>query len=159
MRSATRTIEFERRLHGSPEIAFTYFTDPEKHLLWQGIDAQLDPTPGGNYVVHISPRVRIRGRYVELSFPRRIVIEWGIESDPGAAVPPVASTIPEGSTTVEISFTPDGDGTILRVVHSGLPGDDAAGFTGYGWLGYLPRLVRVSAGEEPGPDPFTGVAP
>jgi hypothetical protein len=31
--------------------------------------------------------------------------------------------VPPGSTTVEITLTPDGDGTILRLRHLGLPNE------------------------------------
>jgi uncharacterized protein YndB with AHSA1/START domain len=88
-------------------------------------------------------------------FPRRIVLEWGIEAEPHPAIPPVVYTVPSGSTMVEITFTPDADATIVRVVQSRLADDDAAGFTRFGWTGYLDRLIRVAAGVDPGPDPFT----
>lgn len=144
-------------MHGSPETAFSYFTDPAKHVLWQGIDAELDPTPGGVYHVQTTPLSWIRGRFVEVDFPARIVLEWGIEAERDPRIPDVVYTIPPRSTTVEISFIPDGDHTIVRVVQAGLPaGDEAVGFTNFGWTSYLERLIRVLAGVDPGPDPFTG---
>lgn len=157
MKTETRTVIVERRMNGSPEVVFEYFTDPAKHVLWQGTGAELDPTPGGVYLVEMTPASRVRGRYLEIDFPRRIVLEWGIEAEPHPAVPAVVYTVPPGSTTVEITFTPDGQGTIVRVVQSGLAHDDAAGFTTVGWTGYLDRLLRLIAGRDPGPDPFTGV--
>ena len=157
MKTETRTIKVERRMNGSPEVAFAYFTDPAKHVLWQGTDVELDPTPGGTYVVQMTPNSRIRGRYVEVDFPRRIVLEWGIEADPDPEMPAVVYSVPARSTTVEISFTPDGDATIVRLVQSGLTDDAAAGFTVFGWKGYLERLVRVAAGVDAGPEPFDGM--
>jgi uncharacterized protein YndB with AHSA1/START domain len=92
-----------------------------------------------------------------VDFPKRIVLEWGIEAERDPRIPDVVYTIPPGSTTVEISFIPDGDHTIVRVVQTGLPDEDAAaGFTNLGWTGYLERLIRVLAGTDAGPDPFTG---
>ena len=157
MKTETRTITVERRMNGAPEVAFSYFTDPAKHVLWQGTEAELDPRPGGIYFVRMTPVSRIRGRYVEVDFPRRIVLEWGIEADPDPAMPPVVYSVPAGSTLVEISFVPDGGGTLVRVVQSGLRHDEAAGFTTFGWTGYLDRLIKVVAGGAPGPDPFTGL--
>jgi uncharacterized protein YndB with AHSA1/START domain len=156
MKTETRTITVERRMNGSPDEIFSYFTDPAKHVLWQGSAAELDPTPGGRYVVETTPVSRIRGRYVEVDRPRRIVLRWGIEASPHPRVPEVVYTVPPESTTVEITFTPDGDGTVVRLVQSGLVDEPAAGFTVFGWTGYLDRLVRVAAGADAGPDPFAG---
>lgn len=143
-------------MNGSPETVFSYFTDPAKHVLWQGIEAELDPTPGGIYLVRMTRSSRVRGRFVEVDFPHRIVLAWGIEAEPDPATPPVVYTVPAGSTIVEITLTADGDATIVRLVQTGLPDAEAAGFTSFGWTGYLDRLVRVAAGAGPGPDPFTG---
>jgi uncharacterized protein YndB with AHSA1/START domain len=156
MKAETRTVTVERRMNASPEDVFAYFTDPAKHVIWQGTRAELDPTPGGIYLVEMTPVSRVRGRYLEVDFPKRIVLEWGIEADQHAALPAVVYTVPPGSSKVEITFTPDQDGTIVRVVHTGLAHDEAAGFTTFGWTGYLDRLVKVAAGEDAGPDPFAG---
>lgn len=152
--SATRVVEVEKRVNGSPGEAFVYFTDPALHVQWQGIEAEIDPVPGGEYVVHITPAIRVRGRFVEIEFPNRLVLAWGFEADPGTPVPSFAAPVPPESTRVEISFVAEGSGTIVRIVHSGLPSDAAANFTGMGWEGYLERLVRRCAGADPGPDPF-----
>lgn len=155
MKTATRTVTVERQMAGSPEEAFSYFTDPAKHVLWLGTDAELDPTPGGVYAIDLTPISRIRGRYVTVDPPRRIVLEWGIEADRDPRVPAVVYTVPPYSTTVEVTFTPHDDGTLVRLVQTGLRDDEAAGFTTFGWTGYLDRLTRLAAGLDPGPDPFT----
>ena len=48
---------------------------------------------------------------------------------------------------------PDGDDTIVRVVHSRLPSDSANGHAA-GWDHYLPRLEIAAAGGDPGADPW-----
>ena len=70
---------------------------------------------------------------------------FGWESE-GSAVPP-------GSTTVEVTLEPDGDGTRVRLVHSGVPDGIRAGST-EGWDHYLPRLVVAAEGGIPEPDPW-----
>jgi uncharacterized protein YndB with AHSA1/START domain len=155
MTTATRTITVERRMSGPPEDVFPYFTDPARHVLWQGTDAELDPRPGGVYRVQMTKRSRVVGRYVEVDFPRRIVLEWGIEAEPDADFPAVVYTVPSGSTVVEITFVPDGDETIVRLVQSGLRDEAASGFTTFGWTSYLDRLIVVLSGADPGPDPFS----
>ena len=59
--------------------------------------------------------------------------------------------IPARSTEVEITLTPDGDKTRVRLVHRGLP-DDAVSDHTQGWDHYLDRLAIVSAGGRVGPD-------
>ncbi len=138
-------VERELRIAARPEIVFSYFTDPEKLRRWKGVEAELDPRPGGIYRVNVTGGDVARGEYVAVEPPRRIVFTWGWEGE-GQAVPP-------GSSTVEVTFEPDGDGTLLRLRHSGL---DAAQREAHsvGWEHYLPRLALAAAGADPGPDPW-----
>jgi uncharacterized protein YndB with AHSA1/START domain len=147
------TIELERRIGAPPDVVFSYFTDPERYRLWQGNDAELDPRPGGAFRVTISGRTRtvVRGRFVVVDPPRRIVVTWGWEQVDwyldGMRIPP-------GGTTVEIVLVADGDGTILRLRHSGLSTEAIRQFHTWGWDLSLDRLSVVAAGGDPGPDPF-----
>jgi hypothetical protein len=52
--------------------------------------------------------------------------------------------VPPGTTTVEISLEADGDGTLLRLRHSGLPTDASSVLHTEGWEMYLDRLVLES---------------
>lgn len=148
-----RTIEIERRVHCRPETAFTFFTDPAKHVLWQGVRADLDPRPGGQYLIHYSEHTRLRGEYLELDPPKRIVLSWGVEMS-GADLPDGAAELLPGSTLIEVVFVPDGDSTIVRIRHSGLPTEAASTFTGTGWGVYVERIAAVAEGRDPGPDPL-----
>jgi len=151
---AQRVVEVEHRVNGSPQEAFQYFTDPDKHAEWHGAWVDLDPRPGGVYIVHFNEQSRVRGSYVELDPPRRIVLAWGYESENQFPLPGMRD-VPPSSTTVEISFIEDGDGTIIRVRHSGLPSEGASEFTTFGWTRYLERLGVRLYGQSPGPDPAT----
>ena len=53
----------------------------------------------------------------------------------------------------QVTLVPDGDHTIVRLVHSRLPSDSANGHAA-GWDHYLPRLVLAAAGGDPGADPW-----
>ena len=44
-------IEHEIHISAPPEAVFAYFTDPNEHVRWMGLQATLDPTPGGTYRV------------------------------------------------------------------------------------------------------------
>jgi uncharacterized protein YndB with AHSA1/START domain len=147
-RTATEgVIEVERRIAADPATVFAYFTDPERYRLWQGLEAELDPRPGGTFRVTMTGHSRqvVEGEYVELDSPRRLVFTWGYPGNAG---------LPSGGSQVEVVLRPDGDGTLLTVRHSGLPSDNACQFHRWGWDLTLDRLVAAAAGDEPGPDPF-----
>jgi uncharacterized protein YndB with AHSA1/START domain len=143
--SSSLVVERELHIDASPETVFGFFTDPALMVRWKGTKATLDPRPGGIYRVEMSDQVIAVGEYVELDPPHRLVLTWGWEGD-YAGTPP-------GSSRVEITLTPDGDGTRLHLVHSGLPSAEAAEAHGYGWDLYMPRLAIAAAGGDPGPEP------
>ena len=135
-------ITHEIRIQARPETVYEFLTDPDKMARWKGTSAELDPRPGGIYRVEIG-RTIVVGQYVELEPPRRVVFTWGWEGN---------DAVPPGSSTVEVTLTPDGDGTILRLVHRDLPAAARAEHDG-GWAHFLPRLEIAAAGGDPGPDP------
>jgi hypothetical protein len=59
-----------------------------------------------------------------------------------------------GSSTVEVLLAADGDGTHVRLIHSGLPSAESATKHGHGWRHYLDRLAVTAVGGDPGPDEF-----
>jgi len=142
-------ITREIRIAARPETVFAFFTDPVKMLRWKGRAATLDPRPGGLYRVDVNGRNVARGEYVEIVPHRRIIFTWGWE-DEGNQVAP-------GSSTVEITLIPDGDGTILRLVHRDLP-EEARAPHAHGWEHYLGRLTTAAAGGDPGADPLAAPA-
>lgn len=139
----TDYVEKEVRVAARPEVVFEFFTDPLKMIRWMGIDAMLDPRPGGAYRVNVTGRDIAVGEYVEVVPHTRIVLTWGWENSP----------IAPGSTRVEVSFTPDGDGTVVRLRHSGLSGE-AVQQHAEGWEHFLSRLMLAAVGQDPGPDPL-----
>jgi uncharacterized protein YndB with AHSA1/START domain len=142
------TVTAEVRVDAPPEAVFPFLTDPEKILRWKGVDATLDPVPGGIYRVDVTGRHEAVGEYVEIEPPARVVFTWGWVGD---------EQLPPGSSTVTIELIPDGEGTIVRLTHSGLPAGTDAGQL-EGWRHFLPRLSVAAAGGDPGPDPWVGSA-
>jgi uncharacterized protein YndB with AHSA1/START domain len=143
-------VERELRIAARPETVFSFFTDPEKMVQWKGRKAELDPRPGGIYRVEINDQATARGEYVEVSPPSRVVFTWGWEGQETGSSGPHA--VPPGSSRVEVSLEPDGDGTLVRLRHLDLP-EQAREIHGQGWDLYLGRLAVVAAGGDPGPDP------
>jgi uncharacterized protein YndB with AHSA1/START domain len=129
-----------------PEQVFEYFVRPEAIVRWMGDYAVLNPCPGGEFTLDING-VPVRGHYLELDRPRRLLISWGHAG---------SETLPPGASTVEITLTPDGDGTRVEVVHRGLPEPEARQHA-LGWLHFLERLVIAGAGLDPGSDPWASI--
>lgn len=131
------TIERELRVAASREIVFAYLTEPEKLVQWMGTTAELDPRPGGLFRLDYNGEHVARGEYIEVDPPNKVVLSWGWERD-GAATPP-------GSSTVSFTLIAEGDETIVRMVHSGLYGDEIASHT-MGWDMFLPQLAQLGRG-------------
>src|SRR4051794_29403819 len=136
MPGATETIEHRVRVAAPPEVVFAYFTDPAKLVRWMGSEATLDPRPGGVCRIEIQGLVMV-GRFEQVEFPSKLSFTWGWE--------PELLEVPPRSTTVQVSFTPDGDGTIVSLSHSRVP-PGAVAFHTSGWRHYLERLV--AAGQD-----------
>jgi uncharacterized protein YndB with AHSA1/START domain len=132
-------------IDASPEEVFPYLTNGDRYSLWMGLVAELDPRPGGIYRVQPSPENVLRGEFLVVEPPRRVVFSWGFEGDGHA--------VPTGSTTVEIELIPQGEGTLLRLTHRGSPPDRRERHD-RGWAHYLARLESVATGRDPGPDPY-----
>lgn len=149
-RVATRTeedvVRCEVRIDATPETVFQYFTDPEKLCRWMGTEADLDPVPGGALRVNVQGEHVARGAFVEVDPPRRVVFTWGWEGE-GQPVPP-------GASTVEVTLTPEGEGTLVVLVHRDLPSDEMRTAHAEGWTHYVERLAVAAAGADPGPDPW-----
>jgi uncharacterized protein YndB with AHSA1/START domain len=110
---------------------------------WMGQHATLDPVPGGAFEVDING-VPVRGHYLEIDPPRRVVVSWGVAGN---------TELPPGATQVEFTLTPTPAGTHLRLIHRGLPAGQAP-MHATGWNHFLPRLTLAATGTSPGPDPW-----
>jgi uncharacterized protein YndB with AHSA1/START domain len=148
MDATTETTLLERTISidASPETVWEFFVDPEKLMRWKGIDAKLDPQPGGEYRCVVLPGHTAVGEYVELDPPHRLVFTWGWEKEDSA--------VPPGSSTIEVELTPDGNGTRLRFVHRDLPSSAETESHAHGWDHYLGRLEIAARGGDPGEDPW-----
>jgi uncharacterized protein YndB with AHSA1/START domain len=135
-------IVVEQQIAAPPSTVYRYLTEPERWKLWQGVDAQLDARVGGIFSMFMANGMNARGQFVELVPGERVVFTWGWVDRPG---------IPPGSTTVEITLSPDEQGTRLVLTHRSVPEDEAP-LQQMGWQHYLPRLAVAAAGGSPGPD-------
>lgn len=152
MESTTQTTEVVRELSiaARPETVWDFFVDPEKAIRWMGIEATLEPEPGGLYRVEVVPGTVARGSFVELDPPHRLVFTWGWEPRADGET----YDVEPGTSTIEVRLEPAGDGTLLRFAHRDLPTSESAERHGHGWDHFLPRLVEAASGRDPGRDPW-----
>lgn len=141
-------VERELRIAARPEIVFGLLTDPEQIIRWHGIAVEADARPGGVYRVHSNELGHVEeGQFLEVVPFTRLVYSWGWAPGP--------FDVAAGSTTVTFTLTPEGDGTRLHLMHTGLP--SAVPITmahGAGWDHYLARMVLVAEGQEVPVDPW-----
>lgn len=132
---ADGVIERELRIAARPETVFGFWTDPARMAKWMGRDVRLDPRPGGEFRIDYNGSDIASGTFVEVEPPVRLVLTWGWEA--------AGDPTPPGASTVEVTLAADGDGTILRLRHSGLP-VDAVDSHAEGWDQFLPGLAEAA---------------
>ena len=84
----------------------------------------------------------IRGTFVEIDRPRRVVVTWGMGG---------SADLPPGSSTVTFDLIATPDGTRVELRHEGLPETEVPGHDD-GWRHFLPRLERAAIGLPAGTD-------
>lgn len=129
------------------EIVFAHLVTPERMVRWMGQRADLHAVAGGTFAVDINGTL-VRGEYLEVEPPHRVVVSWGMIGIP---------ELPPGASRVEFTLTPIESGTRLKLVHTGLPASRGRSH-GLGWANYLRRLELTASGRDPGPDNWRAAA-
>jgi uncharacterized protein YndB with AHSA1/START domain len=111
-------------------VVFDYFIRPEALVRWMGDRAFLDPRPGGEFTLFFEGS-SVRGRYLEVDPPQHVVISWGRGG---------SREFPPESSTLEVTLAPEGEGTRVSIVHSGLPGAELPKHAA-GWRHHLSQLA------------------
>lgn len=134
-----------REIHvdASPATVFEFFVDPVKLTRWLAVEATVDARPGGLIrQVHGGPEdgdgtpYVLQGEFIEVTPPERVVFTWGFTNE-DVGVPP-------GSSIVEVTFTPDDNGTHVRLVHRHLPASARGDHEGR-WTEMLERLAGAAS--------------
>lgn len=131
-----------------PETVFDHWTNAAAIVRWMGDHATLVAETDGEFSVDING-VPVRGRYLELDPPHRLLLSWGHAG---------SDTFPPGSSLVEVILTPIPGGTRLELRHEGIPPAQADQHR-LGWDHFLARLEIASCGGDPGRDPWASVGP
>jgi len=112
-----------------------------------GTEAQVEPRPGGLYLVNVTGARFARGYFREVVPVHRLAYSFGWDG---------SEEVPPASSLVEIDLIEQPNGTLLRLTHTGLPSVEQCAGHAEGWTHYLGRLETVAAGRDPGPDPQRG---
>lgn len=136
-------VSEEVLIEASPETVFEFFVHAAEMRKWMGGHATLDATPGGLFAVDIGGN-HARGSFVEVRAAEKVVFTWGWEG---------SDEVPPGSSTVTFTLEATEQGTLLRMIHEGLPaGEDDR--HRHGWQHHLRRLTQAARGIDPGEDPI-----
>jgi len=129
-----------------PAEVFDFLVTEAGMTAWMGQHAALDPRSGGGFAVDIAGYA-VRGRYLHVERPRRVVVSWGVAG---------SHALPPGASTVEFTLTPAARGTRVDLVHSGLPDTQLEGHAD-GWQHFLSRLKVVAVGGNAGHDDWVPI--
>lgn len=147
-------LRMTRVLPAPPDAVFDAYTDAEKQRTWFSI---LDEEPG---IVEIEVDLRVGGQQTAVWGPSRDALFREVQTflvidRPHRLVTESTGWSPDGesmTTTVDITFEPHPDGTLMTVVQGGFPAPEVRDFfTDEVWVGALARieayLRRETAGE------------
>ncbi|MGO4831069.1 SRPBCC domain-containing protein [Rhizobiaceae sp. 2RAB30] len=137
------TVRSEIEIAAPQATVFAFLTDPDKIMRWLASKATVEPHPGGIYLVDVGGRNVARGEFTEVIPVHRLAYSFGWED---------RENVPPGSTLIEIDLVEKGNGTLLRLTHSGLPDETERASHAKGWNHYIRRLAIAAAGGDPGPD-------
>ena len=134
----TVTIEQSVRIAASPETVWSFWTDPQLLTQWWGTSAEVEPEPGGLYRVVMGEGPVMRGAFIDVDEPHRLVFSFGWEQNaPGAPLAP-------GSTRVEVTLHAEGAGTVVVLRHLDMPADASADHT-KGWAYVVGERLAAAA--------------
>jgi|AraplaMF_Col_mMF_1032025.scaffolds.fasta_scaffold00035_55 uncharacterized protein YndB with AHSA1/START domain len=138
------TVKYETHIPAPRATVFAFLLDPDKLLRWMGTGSEMDPHPGGIYLLKgVAGKHNARGTFKEVVPVHRLAYSFGW--DHRAEVPP-------DSTLIEIDLEERGQGTLLKITHSGLPTEEERAAHAKGWTHYIDRLGKVLSGEPVEPD-------
>lgn len=133
-------IDYSIHIEAPAEIVFGMLTEAELLAEWMAQEAEVDCRPGGSFRWIYENGDIVRGRFVEIDAPHRLVLAYGWEQ-------PTLRGIRPASTEVEITLEESGGGTLLRLVHRGLPSAAVESHRA-GWEFFMGRLAALLTGER-----------
>ena len=137
------SLTLKRRFNAAPEKVYAAWTDPTKIVKWFGPDggavthADTDVRTGGRYTVifHTEDGEEhyVSGIYREVVPNQKLVFTWAWRSTP------------ERESLVTVLVKPEGDGTLMTLIHEQFFDEAARDRHEFGWTGSLNKLERAIA--------------
>ena len=134
------SLTLKRRIKAPPASVYAAWTNPEKILKWFGpeeietLRAQADARVGGGFrIVMRSPDGEehdVSGIYREVVPDEKLVFTWAWRSTP------------ERESLVTVLIKPDGEGSLLTLIHEQFFDEAARDRHAQGWAGCLDKLAR-----------------
>lgn len=146
-------LRLQRFLPAPPERVFTAFVDPAQLATWWGPTGfsapavELDVSVGGAYRITMQPPqgepFHLRGRYLEIDPPRRLVFSFEWEEPDPDDQPTVA--------TLELGEAPNG--TVIALEHGPFATAARQALHDAGWAETLDRLEQHLTSRTSAPEP------
>lgn len=146
MEAKTQELTVTRTIRASRQSVFRAWTDPELMMRWfvdtdgEMTLCEIDLREGGSYRFEGSVggnKWAIRGTYLEVRPPERLVYTWIWEHDTGKLGDP------KGNTQVTVEFRERGADTELRLTHERFESARAREDHARGWKTCLDRIERL----------------
>jgi len=134
------SVTLKRRIKAPPAKVFAAWTDPALMARWLGpvgtveLVAKTDPRVGGRFEMKMrmpGDEHNVSGVYLEFVPNQKLVFTWAWR------------TMPERESLVTVELKPDGDGTLLTLIHSQFSNEAARDRHSEGWSGTLGKLERL----------------
>jgi len=132
----------------TPATVFHAWTDPEIVVKWFGyapnslLSATIDLRTGGRWSFLLSKdadkTIGFEGEYLDVQPGEKLIYSWAhvtTHADGAREETPASK--------VEVSFTAQGKGTSVRLVHAGLNSEDARRGVGGGWTAAFRHLTAL----------------
>lgn len=145
MSTATATkpsLTIKHRFNAPPAKVYAAWTDPQMIARWFGppgverVEAESDLRVGGAYSIAMhmpGDRHDVMGVYREIVPNQKLVYTWAWKSTP------------ERDLLVTVTFKPDGEGTMLTLLHEHFFDADARDRHQHGWAGAIDKLEKLLA--------------
>ncbi|MGE3996708.1 MAG: SRPBCC domain-containing protein [Variibacter sp.] len=136
------SLTIKRRLNAPPAKVFAAWTDPEKIVRWWGPSnaaethhVEVDVREGGGFRIVFRDESGedhdVRGIYREVVPDTRLVFTWSWR------------TMPERESLVTVALKPEGDMTLLTLIHEQFFDEAARDRHNWGWNGAMDKLERM----------------
>jgi uncharacterized protein YndB with AHSA1/START domain len=138
-------LVLERSFAAAPVEVFDAWTCPEvlarwwtAYPGWTASVCEVELRVGGSYRLGMRDRdgreYVVTGEYREVERPSRLVYTWCWQAD---------ELHPGHVSLVTVQFTAEDDGTVVTLVHSGLPSRESRARHARGWSGTLAKLTQL----------------